>query len=139
MEDARHVCRALRTVDAELTLKLWNYLSTQLTQEQLWPIANLELKLLPCLVDMTWRGVRVDQDRVERTRNHLIKEEKATLAKIKHVAGRDVELWAAASIAKAFDKLEHPVPTHRNERPVLYQIVSGGPPARNCTTNRPGP
>ena len=104
-------------VDAELTLELWNYLSAQLTQEQLWPIANLELKLLPCLVDMTWRGVRVDQDRVERTRNHLIKEEKATLAKIKHVAGQDVELWAAASIAKAFDKLSIPYPAHREERP----------------------
>ena len=104
-------------VDAELTLKLWNYLSAQLTQEQLWPIANLELQLLPCLVDMTWRGVRVDQDRVERTRNHLIKEEKATLAKIKHVAGQDVELWAAASIAKAFDKLSIPYPRTEKNAP----------------------
>ena len=104
-------------VDAELTLKLWNHLSSQLTQEQLWPIANLELKLLPCLIDMTWRGVRVDQDRVERTRNHLIKEEKATLAKIKHVAGQDVELWAAASIAKAFDKLSIPYPRTEKNAP----------------------
>ena len=104
-------------VDAELTLKLWNYLAAQLTKEELWPIANLELKLLPCLVDMTWRGVRVDQDRVERTRNHLIKEEKATLAKIKHVAGQDVELWAAASIAKAFDKLGIPYPRTEKNAP----------------------
>ncbi len=104
-------------VDAELTLKLWNHLSSQLTQEQIWPIANLELQLLPCLIDMTWRGVRVDQDRVERTRNHLIKEEKATLAKIKHVAGQDVELWAAASIAKAFDKLDIPYPRTEKNAP----------------------
>ena len=104
-------------VDAELTLKLWNHLSSQLTQEQIWPIANLELKLLPCLIDMTWRGVRVDQERVERTRNHLIKEEKATLAKIKNVAGQDVELWAAASIAKAFDKLSIPYPRTEKNAP----------------------
>ena len=104
-------------VDAELTLKLWNYLAAQLTKEELWPIANLELKLLPCLIDMTWRGVRVDQDRVERTRNHLIKEEKATLDKIKHVAGQDVELWAAASIAKAFDKLSIPYPRTEKNAP----------------------
>jgi len=103
--------------DAELTLQLWNHLSSQLTQEQIWPIANLELQLLPCLIDMTWRGVRVDQDRVERTRNHLIKEEKATLAKIKHVAGQDVELWAAASIAKAFDKLSIPYPRTEKNAP----------------------
>jgi len=96
--------------DAEITLELWNYLSTQLTKEELWPIANLELDLLPCLIDMTWRGVRVDQDRVERTRNELIKREKEVLKNIKCVAGMDVELWAAASIAKAFDALDIPYP-----------------------------
>ena len=57
---------------------------------------------------MTWRGVRVDQDRVERTRNELVKREKEVLKKIKRVAGMDVELWAAASIAKAFDALDIP-------------------------------
>ena len=96
--------------DAEITLGLWNHLSTQLTKEELWPIANLELDLLPCLIDMTWRGVRVDQDRVERTRNHLVKKEKEVLDKIQHIAGGQVELWAAASIAKAFDKLDIPYP-----------------------------
>ena len=96
--------------DAEITLDLWSYLSTQLTKEELWPIAELELKLLPCLIDMTWRGVLVDQDRVERTRNHLIKQEKEIVKQIKHVAGTDVELWAAASIAKAFDTLSIPYP-----------------------------
>ena len=96
--------------DAEITLELWNHLSTQLTKEELWPIANLELDLLPCLIDMTWRGVRVDQDRVERTRNHLVKKEKEVLDKIQHIAGGQVELWAAASIAQAFDKLDIPYP-----------------------------
>lgn len=91
--------------DAEITLDLWNYLSTQLTKEDLWHIADLELKLLPCLIDMTWRGVRIDQNRVERTRNMLLKREKDIVKQIKSVAGMDVELWAAASISKAFDKL----------------------------------
>ena len=59
--------------DAELTLELWNYFQVELGKEDLWQIANLELDLLPCLVDMTWRGVRIDQDKVERTRNALLK------------------------------------------------------------------
>ena len=103
--------------DAEITLDLWNYLSTQLTKEELWPIANLELDLLPCLIDMTWRGVRVDQDRVEKTRNTLLSKEKDVLAQIKRVAGRDVELWAAASIAKAFDALGIPYPKTEKNAP----------------------
>ena len=91
--------------DAELTLELWNYLSGQLGKEDLWPIANLELDLLPCLIDMTWRGVRVDQDKVERTRNSLLKREKEVLGHIKKLVGHDIEIWAAASIAKAFEAL----------------------------------
>ena len=91
--------------DAELTLELWNYFSVQLGKEALWPIANLELDLLPCLVDMTMRGVRVDQDRVERTRDMLLKRERDVLKQIKSVVGGDVEIWAAQSLAKAFDKV----------------------------------
>jgi DNA polymerase I-like protein with 3'-5' exonuclease and polymerase domains len=91
--------------DAELTLELWNYFSGQLSKEDLWPIANLELDLLPCLVDMTMRGVRVDQDRVERTRDSLLKRERDVLKQIKSVVGGDVEIWAAQSLAKAFDKV----------------------------------
>jgi DNA polymerase I-like protein with 3'-5' exonuclease and polymerase domains len=91
--------------DAELALDLWNYFSIQLTKEDLWPIANLELELLPCLVDMTWRGVRVDQDRVEKTRDALLKREREVMKEIKKVAGSDVEIWAAQSLAKAFDKV----------------------------------
>lgn len=103
--------------DAEITLQLWGYLSTQLTKEDLWPIAELELKLLPCLIDMTWRGVRVDQDRVERTRDHLLKEEKEIKKQIKRVAGMDVELWAAKSIAQAFDKLSINYPRTEKNAP----------------------
>ena len=91
--------------DASLTLELWGYLSGQLGKEDLWNVANLELDLLPCLIDMTWRGVRVDQDKVERTRTSLIKREKEVLNGIKKRVGHDVEIWAAASIAKAFEAL----------------------------------
>lgn len=90
--------------DAELTLELWNYLSGQLHRQDLWQIANLELDLLPCLVDMTMRGVRVDTDRVERTKDYLLKKEKEVLKQIKHITGSNVEIWAAQSLAKAFDK-----------------------------------
>ena len=83
--------------DAKLTLELWNYFSVQLGREDLWDIANLELDLLPCLVDMTFRGVRVDQDRVERTRDMLLKREKEVMKEIKRLAGTDVEIWAEQS------------------------------------------
>jgi len=90
-------------VDAELTLELWNFFKPLITKEDLWSVVDLELDVLPVLIDMTWKGVRIDKNRVERTRDFLLKEEKAMLAKIKHITGMNVEVWAAQSLAKAFD------------------------------------
>ena len=108
--------------DAELTLELWNYFQVELGKEDLWQIANLELDLLPCLVDMTWRGVRIDQDKVERTRNALLKREKQVLKKIKDLVGKDVEIWAATSIAKAFEELSIPYPRTEKGSPSFTKL-----------------
>ena len=91
-------------VDAEITLELWSHLKTILNREDLWQIWELETDLLPCLVDMTYRGIRVDTDQAERTKQELLKREKTARKRLKELNGSDVEIWAAASIAKAFDK-----------------------------------
>jgi DNA polymerase I-like protein with 3'-5' exonuclease and polymerase domains len=94
--------------DAESTLKLWKRLETELYQEELWDIFNLETKLFPCLVDMRFKGVRVDLEKADDIKNSLIHKEKKILSKIKGLTGVDVEIMAARSIAKAFDKLNLP-------------------------------
>ena len=96
--------------DAELTLELWNCFKALVLKEDLQSIVDLELNVLPLLIDMTWRGVRVDTDRVERTRNYLLKEEKEVYKKIKSLTDVNVEVWAAASLAKAFDSVSLPYP-----------------------------
>jgi len=114
--------------DAEITLDLWNYLSTQLKQEELTTVANLELDLLPCLVDMTWRGIRVNMDKAEITRNAILKREQAVLKEIKRVSGCNIEIWAAASIAKAFDKLSIAYPkTEKGAPSFRKQFLSEHP------------
>ena len=91
--------------DATLTLDLWNHFSVEIEKQKIGSIVNLELDVLPCLIDMTWRGVRIDQEKVERTKDALLKREKVTLAEIKRMTGLNVEIWAAQSLSKAFDKL----------------------------------
>jgi DNA polymerase I-like protein with 3'-5' exonuclease and polymerase domains len=103
--------------DAVLTLELWTYFKTLLGKEDLWPIANLELELLPCLIDMTWTGVRVDMDAVEKTRVALIKEEKDVLSEIKRMTNMEVEIWAAQSLSKAFDKMSIAYPKTEKGQP----------------------
>jgi DNA polymerase I-like protein with 3'-5' exonuclease and polymerase domains len=98
------------TADAELTLELWKYFKVQIQKEGLTTVFELERDLLPCLVDMTLRGIRVDLDGIERASQFMLKEEKAALKNIKSLTGFDVEIWAAKSIADAFDKLGIPYP-----------------------------
>ena len=94
--------------DAEATLKLWKKLETELYHQELWDVFNLETKLFPCLVDMRFKGVRVDLDKADKIKRFLIDKEKKILHDIKSLTGVDVEIMAARSIAKAFDKLKLP-------------------------------
>ena len=94
--------------DAEITLKLWGALRHEISKQDLWDVFNLETNLFPCLVDMKFKGVRVDLEVAHSIKDNLIKEEKRLHADIAKMVGFDVELWAAASIAKAFDKLKLP-------------------------------
>lgn len=94
--------------DAALTLELWGLLKARIAQESLTTVWDLETRLLPCLLQMTIRGVRFDIDRAERLKQELRRREKAAQAALRDAAGFDVEIWAAASIARAFDKVGIP-------------------------------
>ena len=94
--------------DAEITLKLWHALQHEISKQDLWDIFNLETNLFPCLVDMKFKGVRVDVEKATAVKKQLITTEKKLLQDIKKITGFDIEIWAAASIATAFDKLKIP-------------------------------
>lgn len=90
--------------DAVLTLKLWDKLKKLLETQKLEPIYELESSLIPLLVEMRWRGVRVDVSKAEETVAKLKQQEKDCIKQIKYKYGVDVDVWASASVAKAFDK-----------------------------------
>ena len=46
--------------DAEITLALWKVMQKEITTQDISSIFNLETDLFPCLVDMRFKGVRVD-------------------------------------------------------------------------------
>ena len=94
--------------DAVITLKLWAAMQHEIEKQDLWDVFNLETNLFPCLVDMKFKGVRVDIDKAEQTKKSLLVSEKQMHQDIKKIAGFDVEIWAGASIAKAFDIVKLP-------------------------------
>ena len=94
--------------DAEATLKLWQRLHRELHDQELIDIFRLETQLFPCLIEMRFKGVRVDLEKAHKIKKNLMAREQKILSKIKDLTGLHVEIMAARSIAKAFDKLKLP-------------------------------
>ena len=94
--------------DAELTLELWQVFKKEIIYQDVESIFNLETDLFPCLVDMRFLGVRVDVERAHKLKQDLQYQENLLLSQIKKESNIDVQIWAARSIAKVFDKLKLP-------------------------------
>jgi len=89
--------------DASVTLRLWELLNREMDREEVRSIFDLETELTRLLIDMRWRGVRVDLEATEKTRTELEKREKKLLKEIKTETNLDIEPWNPTSISKLFD------------------------------------
>jgi DNA polymerase I-like protein with 3'-5' exonuclease and polymerase domains len=104
--------------DAEATLGLWQEMKKEIINQDLEDIFDLETELFPCLVDMRFKGVRVDIDKAHTMKTEFKKAEHELLNKIKGETNIDTQIWAARSIANVFDmlRLEYPR-TEKTEAP----------------------
>ena len=100
--------------DASLTLELWQLLKREISNQDVESIFNLETELFPCLVDMRFKGVRVDVPQAHKLKQQLEEQEKQLLLEIKKETQIEPQIWAARSIAKVFDKLK--LPYERTEK-----------------------
>ena len=96
--------------DAEATFGLWQEMKKEIISQDLEDIFDLETELFPCLVDMRFKGVRVDIERAHAMKKKFKTAEKDLLTKIKGETNIDTQIWAARSIANVFDmlRLEYP-------------------------------
>ena len=94
--------------DAAITLQLWQYLKTEITNQDIQSIFDMETELFPCLVDMRFLGVRVDVEEANQLKKKLVAREQAALLAVKKETGIEPQIWAARSIAKVFEKLKLP-------------------------------
>ena len=91
--------------DAKLTLELFKVLSREIQKQNLQNVFDLETQLFPCLIDMKFKGVRIDTDKAQQLKLQLVKQENELLLKVKQETGIEPQIWAARSIATVFDKL----------------------------------
>ena len=94
--------------DAQLTLELWQEFKKEILHQDIEDVFNMETKLFPVLVDMRFLGVRVNADRAAYEKQRMVEEENRLLGAIYSETKQEVQIWAARSIAKVFDKLGLP-------------------------------
>ena len=104
--------------DAVATYGLWQEMKKEILHQDLDDIFNLETDLFPCLVDMRFKGVRVNVEGAQGLKKQLIDQEHKLLHEIKKETNIDTQIWAARSIAEVFDvlRLEYPR-TDKTEAP----------------------
>jgi DNA polymerase I-like protein with 3'-5' exonuclease and polymerase domains len=91
--------------DAVLTLKLWERLKPMLEEQSLMSVLTLEHRVLPAVIEMRMRGVKVDLDKAEQAKRELRKRANEMVDWINKESGVKVDPWSAASVQKMFDAL----------------------------------
>tara|TARA_R100000742_G_C4279644_1_gene104944 strand:- start:6112 stop:7983 length:1872 start_codon:yes stop_codon:yes gene_type:complete len=108
--------------DAELTLKLWQRFKQEIITQSLTTVWEMEQQLLPMLIKMRQRGVRVQVEKAQELQKEMMHQEKGLLSAIKKEAGINIDIWAPRQIAKAFDKLKLEYPrTEKTKEPSFTQ------------------
>ena len=108
--------------DAELTLKLWQRFKHEIAQQSLTTVWEMEQQLLPILIKMRQRGVRVQVEKAAELQKEMKLQEKEILLDIQKETGIEIDIWAPRQIAKAFDKLKLEYPrTEKTKEPSFTQ------------------
>ena len=108
--------------DARLTYLLWQRFKHEINKQSLTTIWELESELLPILIKMRQKGVRVDVEKASKLTTEFASQEKVILQKIKKLIGKDIDIWAARQIGEAFDKLKIVYPrTEKTGEPSFTQ------------------
>lgn len=126
---ARHVAE-YAIQDVRLPLVLLRRQEREIDNQDLWGIYDLESRLLPVLVRMRRRGVRIDTDHLDEVERFTTQQEAEALAVVKHRTGVEIALgdvWRPEPLAEALGHIGVSVPTTaKSEQPsVTTDILTG--------------
>ena len=96
--------------DVDRPLRILEKQKKILVEEELVDLFLMETELIPLLLHMRRRGVRINRNQALKIQGEMGDKLQENERKLLKMAGFEVDIWAAASIAKAFDKagLEYP-------------------------------
>ena len=118
--------------DAFMTLKLWDRLKTEISSQDLTHIFQLETSIMPLMLEMRWRGVRVNLDQAEIARKGLRAKVQELKSEIHRRTSVDIEPWAAASVQKVFESLDLQYPKTEAGAPSFTKQYLNAHPHEVC-------
>lgn len=85
----RHVAK-YAIADVTLPLQLMRRIERDIDEQDLWQIWDLESKVLPVAVKIRRRGVRINEDRLDRICQWGLGQEQTLLERVKHSTGIEI-------------------------------------------------
>lgn len=94
--------------DARLPLQILRRQERIIDEQDIWGVYNLESRVLPVLVKMRRRGVRVHEGRLAEIERWSLAQETEALAQVKHLTGILIpvgDVWKPEVLAPAFEHI----------------------------------
>jgi DNA polymerase I-like protein with 3'-5' exonuclease and polymerase domains len=90
--------------DPVATLELWKLFMGKIREQRLEKVYDLERKIMPIMLDMKQRGLRVDLEKARSHKAYFQQKEEDAKKKLNQLSGMRVDPYSADSCALVFDK-----------------------------------
>lgn len=111
--------------DAYLPLQIMRRQEREIDEQELWPIFDLESRVLPVLLKMRRRGIRIDHDQLDYVEQWALVHEAEALKELHRLTGVQVavgDTMKPAPLAKALATIGVEVPlTPKTQQPSVKQ------------------
>ena len=91
--------------DCTLPWEIYDKQEVIMENDGLLDLFHMESKLFPLLLEMRYRGVRIDLPKAEESFDELKAQQRQIEARITEMASANVDIWSADSIAIAYENL----------------------------------
>lgn len=115
--------------DVTSPLEIYERQRKTLDEKNLWQVFDLETKVLPVLVRMSRRGVRIDQDKLAQIEEWAVREEHEAARKIKSITGHDIgfgNFMSANACAPALESIGIRLKKTSTGAPQIDRFLLGG-------------
>ena len=92
-------------VDTKLPWMIYDKQAQKLENEGMTDLFEMESALFPLLLEMRYRGVRIDLDKASESHTALKAAQTDIEKRLNDLAGTSVDIWSSDTIAIAFDNL----------------------------------